>query len=67
MTTYLQCLMCVRMLDLNIRPVYECRYDERLNTKVEESTRLTHTPRAEEVEESTGIFELFIYLEFVYY
>ena len=27
--------------DLKIRPIYECRCDERLKTKVEESTRLT--------------------------
>jgi hypothetical protein len=25
-----------------IRPIYECWFDERLNTKVEESTSLTH-------------------------
>ncbi len=29
--------------DLQIRPVCECRCDERLHTKVEESTRLGHT------------------------
>ncbi len=29
--------------EVNIRPIYECRCDERLNTKVEESTLLTHT------------------------
>ncbi len=29
--------------ELKIRPIYECRYDERLNTKFEESTRLTYT------------------------
>ncbi len=29
--------------ELKIRPICECRCDERLNTKVEESTRLTHT------------------------
>jgi hypothetical protein len=29
--------------ELKIRPTYECRCDERLNTKVEESTLLTHT------------------------
>ncbi len=26
-----------------VKSLYECRCDERLNTKVEESTRLTHT------------------------
>jgi hypothetical protein len=30
------------MRKLKIRPIYECRYDGRLNTKVEESTHLTH-------------------------
>ena len=29
--------------DLQKRSVYKCRCDERLNTKVEESTRLSHT------------------------
>ena len=29
--------------ELKIGPIYEWRYDERLNTKVEESTRLSHT------------------------
>jgi hypothetical protein len=28
---------------LKMRPIYECRYDERLKTKDEESTRLTYT------------------------
>ncbi len=28
--------------ELKIRPVYECRCDGRLKTKVEEFTRLTH-------------------------
>ena len=27
----------------NFGPIYECRFDERLKTKVEESTRLTYT------------------------
>jgi hypothetical protein len=36
--------------DLKIRPIYECLYDERLNTKVEESTRLTHTGLIGELE-----------------
>ncbi len=29
--------------DLKTRPIYECRCDERLKTKVEESTRLAYT------------------------
>jgi hypothetical protein len=29
--------------ELETRPVYECRCDERLKTKAEESTRLAHT------------------------
>jgi len=29
--------------DLKIRPIYQCRCDERLKTKVEESTRLSYT------------------------
>jgi hypothetical protein len=29
--------------DLKTRPVYECRCDERLKTKAEESTRLVYT------------------------
>jgi len=29
--------------ELKTRPIYECRCDERLKTKVEESTRLAYT------------------------
>ena len=29
--------------ELKIRPIYECRCDERLKTKTEESTRFTYT------------------------
>jgi hypothetical protein len=29
--------------EVKIKPIYECRCDERLKTKVEESTRLTYT------------------------
>ncbi len=32
-----------RKRELKTRPIYECRCDERLKTKVEESTRLTYT------------------------
>jgi hypothetical protein len=32
-----------RKQELKTRPTYECRCDERLKTKVEESTRLTYT------------------------
>jgi hypothetical protein len=31
-----------RKRELQTKPVYECRWDERLNTKVEGSTRLTY-------------------------
>ena len=34
----------------NIRPIYECRCDERLKTRVEESTRLTCTQLVGELE-----------------
>ena len=36
--------------DLNRRPIYECRCDERLKTKAEESTRLTCTGLPVELE-----------------
>jgi hypothetical protein len=36
--------------DLKIRPIYVCRCDERLNTKVEEFTRLGHTELLGELE-----------------
>jgi hypothetical protein len=29
--------------ELKTRPIYECRYDERLKTKAEEATRLAYT------------------------
>ena len=29
--------------EIQIRPIYKCRYDERLKTKVKEFTRLTYT------------------------
>jgi hypothetical protein len=32
------------------KTIYECRYDERLKTKVEESTRLGYTELLEELE-----------------
>jgi hypothetical protein len=32
-----------RKRELERRPIYECRYDERLRTKVEKSTCLTYT------------------------
>jgi hypothetical protein len=43
---YLLDLVCWQQLinqELKWRPIYECRWDERLKTKVEESTRLTYT------------------------
>ena len=36
--------------ELKIRPIYECRCDERLKTKVEESTRLAYTGLLGELE-----------------
>ncbi len=36
--------------DLQTRPIYECRCDERLKTKVEESTCLTYTGLLGELE-----------------
>jgi hypothetical protein len=36
--------------ELKIKPISECRCDERLNTKGEESTRLTYTGLFEELE-----------------
>jgi hypothetical protein len=36
--------------ELKTRPTYECRYDERLKTKVEESTRLVYTGLLVELE-----------------
>ena len=36
--------------ELKTRPIYECRYDERLKTKAEESTRLVYTGLLGELE-----------------
>ena len=36
--------------ELKIKPIYECRCDERLKTKAEESTRLTYTGLLGELE-----------------
>ena len=36
--------------ELMTRPIYECRCDERLKTKVEESTRFTYTGLLGELE-----------------
>jgi len=36
--------------DLKIKPIYECRCDERLKTKAEESTLLTYTGLLGELE-----------------
>ncbi len=38
------------MRELKTRPMYECRYDERLKTKTEKSTRLTYTGLIGELE-----------------
>ena len=50
--------------ELKTRPIYECRCDERLKTKAEESTRLTYTGLLEELEhlkiETRLIDEMFV-------
>ena len=49
--------------ELKIKPIYECRCDERLKTKAEESTRLACTGLVVELEhlkiETTLIDEMF--------
>ena len=49
--------------ELKTRPIYECRCDERLKTKDEETTRLTYTGLLVELEhlkiETTLIDEMF--------
>ncbi len=39
-----------RQRELKTRPIYECRYDERLKAKSEKSTRLTYTGLLGELE-----------------
>jgi hypothetical protein len=39
-----------RNRELKTRPIYECRYDERLKTKSEKSTRLSYTGLIGELE-----------------
>ena len=39
--------------ELKTRPIYECRCDERLKTKVEKSTRLAYTELLGELEQLT--------------
>jgi hypothetical protein len=50
--------------ELKTRPIYECRCDERLKTKDEESTRLTYTGLVGELEhlkiETRLIDEMFV-------
>jgi hypothetical protein len=52
------------MRELKTRPIYECRCDERLKTKVEESTRLGYTGLIVELEhlkiKTTLIDEMFV-------
>ncbi len=36
--------------EIKIRCIYDCRYDERLQTKTKEFTHLTHTGRVVELE-----------------
>ncbi len=40
--------------ELKTRPIYECRCDERLKTKTEESTRLTYTGLLVELKHTSG-------------
>ena len=50
--------------ELKTRPIYECRYDERLKTKAEESSRLVSTGFLGELEhlkiETRLIDEMFV-------
>ena len=50
--------------EVKTRPIYECRYDERLKTKTEESTRLVYTGLLGELEhlkiETRLIDEMFV-------
>ncbi len=50
------CSCCLLLIDREIqtRPVYECRCDERLKTKAEESMRLTYTGLLVEILEVIG-------------
>ncbi len=41
--TELVCILLIDKQEPKTRPTYECRYDERLKTKDEESTRLGYT------------------------
>ena len=43
-------LLFIMKCDLKTRPIYECRSDERLKTKDEESTRLVYTELLVELE-----------------
>ena len=47
MDLYFALVLCVYFQsikgELKIRSIYECRYDERLQTKAKEFTRLTYT------------------------
>jgi hypothetical protein len=50
--------------ELKTRPIYECRYDERLKTKAQESTSLEYTGLLGELEhlkiETRLIDEMFV-------
>ncbi len=52
-----------RKRELETRPIYECRCDERLKTKAEESTRLAYTGLLVELEhlkiKTTLLVEMF--------
>ncbi len=45
-----------RKHELQTRPIYECRCDERLKTKVEKSTRLAYTGLLGELEHLKLLF-----------
>jgi len=57
------CLLLIDKRELQTRPIYECRCDERLKTKTEESTLLTYTGLLVELEhlkiKTTLIHEMF--------
>jgi hypothetical protein len=57
------CLLLIDKTRIKTRPIYECRCDERLKTKAEESTRLAYTGLLVELEhlkiKTTFIVEMF--------
>ena len=49
LTGFVVCYESIKR-EVKIRPIYECRCDERLKTKTKEFTRLTYTGLAVELE-----------------